>query len=511
MRNRKSIKRLGWVYAVFMATGIAMCVWLIRLSNAVGGVNSEQVRLAEETKQEKEMAAMTEESVMGDIYDKNGKLIVSEESDGKLWYRHDEAYSNVIGFTGLSNTRSGHLLMGKFATDLFYADGGTNRGRNLTLTLDADVQEFAYDLINSGGGDLGSIVVLNAKTGAVIAMAYNPSFSIQEIQNGTLTLDAVSESSTMFSPLQNPTRPGSIFKIVTSIGITEQNLENMVIDDEGSGTWKQDGVEISNFGGYAYGALTYKTALIKSSNIYFGRMAYEQIKWDQFEEFVCDRCKVGETLGLDFGTVLSQYDYLADEDEAGPNTAEGRYDTNQELAKAAYGYADIKLTSLQAAMITQGIANDGIMCTPYMVESICKTEGYEISDGIYRYTLGEVVESINNNTYGKGETTKITSPEASDKITDAMQGVYESVKSNSSLEGVEEGGIVIDGVKYSVALKTGTADISTDMPQYNNTWMVSFSPAEDPQYVVVVNRYGVTGKVGANLFDDVVKMYQVLF
>ncbi len=506
MKSRKSAKRLEYVYGLFAAMAVGFCVHLVPLTNSLHSANPEAADRAvmEEKREQEEL--LTKNIVMGDVYDTHGNpLVFINEADGSVQYRHDKAYSNTIGFY-LSN-KNKHLLLANFQRDLFHSNGSTNKGRNLFLTLDAEVQEAAYNLIHTGIQEKASITVLDAKTGAVIAMANNPSFSMQEVmeiaaRDGNWKEEVLGGKTSLLSPLTAPTRPGSIYKIVTSIGILENNMEHTVIDDNGKGVYEMDGFTIQNSGKAAYGALTFHKALVKSSNIYFGRMAYEHLGWETFRE-ISKRCKVGTVQIFDFGEVHSTYSSELDPlDESRPNV---------KLARGGYGYADLQLTTLHAAMITQGIANDGIMCSPYMLQSIHETDGYEVEEGIYKYRVGDEVESVSNYSYTKDEKTTITTPENADKITAAMLDVYESRQASSSVEGVESGGIVVNGEKYSVAMKTGTADLDTEKKDFNNIWMVSFAPANNPQYVVVVNRYGVTGGFGSHLFDDVMKMYQVLF
>ncbi len=517
-KNRKTTKRLGIMYALFMTIGVAFGIRLFVLGNVFEGVDKEVEQIAQREEEAEEKSVVAKATVMGNIYDRNRKLLVTTSlSDGSLQYKHDTAYTNTIGF--FIRKKGSMLLMENYEPDLFYTKGDTNKGRNLMLTLDATVQEYAHQLIQMGSQEKGSITVLDAKTGAVIAMASNPSVSIQEIQNycsgdvevGTWR-DFVLNADKYAEPLTSPTVPGSIFKIVTSIGILENGLENETVLDEGvwekaeernaDGTIKKGYVKIENSKKARYGNISFERGFIKSSNIYFGRMAYEKLGWNVLSDIV-KRCKVGEMLKFDFGLVESVYSSeLEPFDQSYPN---------EDLARAAFGYGSVRLTSLQAAMITQGIANDGVMCSPYMVDSIYETAGYEIADGEYYYELGDEVASISGAPYKRGEKTQITNAEVANKITDAMLGVYEDKWASSSVEGVTSGGIVVNGVKYPVAIKTGTADIDTSMEDYNNTWMVSFAPADDPQYVVVVNRFGIDSGYGAHLFDDVMKMYSVLF
>ena len=65
--------------------------------------------------------------------------------------------------------------------------------------------------------------------------------------------------------------------------------------------------------------------------------------------------------------------------------------------------------------------------------------------------------------------------------------------------------------RYQIALKTGTAETG-DQNNSNNLWVVSFAPAEDPQYVVVVNHAGAArNRHGYELVSAVADIYDYLF
>lgn len=97
----------------------------------------------------------------------------------------------------------------------------------------------------NGAGDEGSIVVLEAKTGRVLTWAYTPSFDVTELltayaaaNHNTTTWENIVEN-TLHSetyPMLHPRMPGSVFKILTSIGIIEKGescLSETVYDGTG--------------------------------------------------------------------------------------------------------------------------------------------------------------------------------------------------------------------------------------------------------------------------------------
>lgn len=505
MKHKKSLERLERVFACFMALGTLLCIFLLPISN-IAGANEKLKEQAAKQRERDEKAAAMERTVMGDVYDRSGIPIITVSGKDEVpEYRDDSAYSVTVGFR--ESEIGSHLLLKNFEQDLLHTDG-TNKGRSLTLTLDARLQEYAYQLITKGEGERGSITVLDAKTGEVLAMAFYPSFSISQMrirceedgyQTPWSSLIFGDHAEALSNPLCAPSRPGSVYKIVTGIGILEEGLDSIVIDDGGTGVYEDERIKISNSNNQAYGPLDFMGGFANSSNIYFGRMTYEYLGWKTFRE-ISERCLVGIWQSYDFGDMQSTFDSEAEPyDETEPN---------EMLAKSGFGYGNLQLTGLHVAMLAQGIANEGIMCSPHMVQSVNKTEGIRTGENQYDYQKGEETESESYSRMPETETV-ITNNRVADKIKEAMKAAYRNVEYSRGTEETTEEGLVLNGTLYPIALKTGTADL--DEEGNHNIWMVSFAPADDPKYVIAVNRYHVYQKYGADLFGDTISMYKMLF
>lgn len=97
------------------------------------------------------------------------------------------------------------------------------------------------------------------------------------------------------------------------------------------------------------------------------------------------------------------------------------------------------------------------------------------------------------------------SPETSAIIRDAMTDKGDAMKRASGLD------LVVNGESISVGCKTGTGQIdnvSGGYSGYNNIWLTACVPADDPQYIIVLNKYGVDGNgegsYGAAMFEDLI-------
>ena len=108
------------------------------------------------------------------------------------------------------------------------------------------------------------------------------------------------------------------------------------------------------------------------------------------------------------------------------------------------------------AMITQSIANDGEMLKPYLFKSVVNGKG---------------------KTTQEGKTEKLVKTMDVDTAEEIKEVMKEAGESYGLSEVGEQG--------YSIAAKTGTAERGDGT---NNAWLVTFAPADDPQYIIVSNR-----------------------
>ncbi len=336
------------------------------------------------------------------------------------------------------------------------SDSDNKKGADVTLTLDASLQEKAYDLISDFDG---SAVVLDVETGEILALASSNGFDANGLEE---QWEKINETEGAFLPnaYKNPVAPGSIFKIVTSKEIIEAGIDEETVIDEGSLTI--GGQTIRNYDGAAYGEISYEEGLVHSSNVYFMDRALKL--GASTMQKTADSFLLGQEIPLDFATIKSTFDL-------------GDYSENL-LASTAFGQGNTLVTPLHMAMITQSIANDGKMMKPYLFQKAVNGKGKTILEG-KKEVLTETMEK---------STAK--------KIRKAMTAAGEYYE----LSTVGEEG-------YQIAAKTGTAQRGNGT---NNAWIVTFAPADDPKYVIVVNKLK-TGDIGKTLAPIAEELYEQLF
>lgn len=329
------------------------------------------------------------------------------------------------------------------------------KGADVSLTLDSRLQKEAYDLISDF---TGSVVVLDAKTGEILTLASSPSFNANALEEDW---EEINKQEGVFysNAYQNPVVPGSVFKLVTSKAILEAGIDDDEIEDNGK--LVINGQTIRNYNGTAHGTISFEEGFVKSSNVYFMDRAMKlggQALQDAADSFL-----IGQDISLDFATITSTFQL-------------GDYEDNV-IASTAFGQGETLITPLHMAMIAQSIANDGEMLKPYLIQSVVNGKGKTVQEGKSQVLVKTMEKDI------------------AKRLREVMTEAGDSY----GLEHV--------GDDYEIAAKTGTAERGDG---YNNAWLVTFAPAEDPQYVIVVNRLK-TKDIGKTLAPIAESLYEVLF
>jgi peptidoglycan glycosyltransferase len=326
------------------------------------------------------------------------------------------------------------------------------KGGNVQLTIDPAAQTAAYDGLRAlGDGVKGAVVALEPSTGKILAMVSNPTYDPNTLAShdfgsvGTLASQLEDDPST---PLINRAigttlPPGSTFKLVTAAAAIESGQYDAQSTVPGGFQFQlpQSTTKIGNEGGGNCGGnrITLTEALAVSCNVTFLTLANE--------------------LGVDAMTEQAEafgWNSTALEDLPGQATSlyPGDMDAPQ-TAMSGMGQASVTSTPLQMAMVAAGIANDGTVMRPYLVDEV-RAPNLDVLDKTEGSSLSQAVSSS-----------------TADELTDMMV---------ATVEGGTATNAAIPGVK--VAGKTGTAQSTPSRPPY--AWFVSFAPADDPQVAVAV-------------------------
>lgn len=328
------------------------------------------------------------------------------------------------------------------------------KGGSVELTIDPNAQTTAAAALAAlPSGTKGSVVALDPQTGEVLAMVSQPSYDPNALASHDFP--AVSQAWTALNddptqPLLNRSTqeilpPGSTFKLVTASAALEQLNLNPGSVVQGGSELSFPGIEytLPNAGGGNCGGdqITLEQALNVSCNVSFGSLA-TQVGQGALEE---QAAKFG------FGDKLIEG--LAS--NASRFTTDGTELELPQLAQSGIGQFEVAATPLQMAMVAAGIANDGVVMKPHLVQTV-------------RDPSLRVLDEAEGEEYS----TALSTEHAQMMQQMMISTVEDGTASSARIPGQTVGG------------KTGTAQRGGDLP--NLAWFASFAGSGDQQVAVAV-------------------------
>lgn len=313
-------------------------------------------------------AALAEDSVQrGSIFDRKGEVLALSPAAGERRYPYGRIMASVTGYlddtigsTGIEAYKgaelSGHSrLLGRLGplAQLF----SSGRGDDVYLTLDAALQETAYEAL---GDRRGAVVMLDATSGAVLVLASRPSFDPSDIQAKWDSLRQDEESPLLNRALQGLYPPGSTIKPLILDAALENGVTNSKEIFDCTGALEVGDSVIHESHGAVHGRLDVEHALIESCNTTFGSLALRlggKKLADAFRRFGFEETAQGE---------------LAEAAAHLPDFASiGQGDT----AQIGIGQSTLLVTPLHMALLAAAFANDGIVMKPYMIDRVVTPSG----------------------------------------------------------------------------------------------------------------------------------------
>jgi peptidoglycan glycosyltransferase len=405
-------------------------------------------------------------------------------------YPQNDLAPQVIGYstggvtTGLEQTLDDYLtgavtnLSNTLQQTLDKLGGRTVRGNNVILTLRPAVQRLALDQL---AGRCGAVVALDAKTGAIYAMASSPTYNANLIeQNGFGKILKIKGSCGDSSALLNNATaglypPGSTFKMVTAAAALDSGAYTPTSRFNDPGYCIEYGQHVSNAGNpdqtgpEAFGNVTLAQGFEHSINSVF--------------------CNVGMHIGgeeiLKYAKRFGFYSLPPLETPPDESRESGLYkndklwfpkDNSQiDSGRLAFGQSNLLATPLQMAMVGETIANGGQEAEPYLVDRIVAPDGSLVTKTT-PHILGRPIKA------------------------------HTAAELNQMMRLVVEGGTAASvgfPSNLDVAGKTGTAE--TGIPGVYDAWFVCFAPASKPRYVVAVQVEKQPNGFGASVSAPIAK------
>ena len=340
----------------------------------------------------------------------------------------------------MNETLTGHADYSNWHSALYSLAGVQVTGSTVSLTMNSQIQKAAEAALD---GFTGSIVVINPKTGAVLAKASAPTYSNDQLSD----IMGGSGSQMLDRSTQALYTPGSTFKAVTLSAALDSGSATLDDSVEAPATIEIGGAEITNYRNNDYGTLSLKDALAVSSNTAFAQLG-TKLGADKLVSYA-NAFGFGRELGIDFSCRASLM----------PKPSEM---TEWETAWAACGQpvgqhespAGPQVTVMQNAVIAGAIANGGVAMNPYVVDHVLSAEGTTVSTTSPK-SLGQAV-----------------SADAAARTKEAMLACVES---GSGMRAQVSG--------TRVAGKTGTAEVEDGNV---NSLFIGFAPYDNPTLAISV-------------------------
>lgn len=411
---------------------------------------------------------------------------------GKIYAPATGYYSFIYGTSGIELAENG-ILSGD-SSDLFTTKlaniltGRDPRGGSVQLTLNKAAQVAAYNAMKSSNGSFkrGAVVALDPTTGAILALVSTPSFDPNKLASHNA--DEISKawkayqsdkSQPMLDRALNQNYPaGSIFKVIDSAAALKLGVKSTDRIPAPNSFWPLQPKRtspcpaslsapcIENFGGEQCDngrTATLAFALAKSCNTAFAGLAVNRIGATALKQqghaFGFDSAQLHVPLSVARSTVGS--DSVLSDPAA--------------LAQTSFGQRDVRITPIQAAMLSAAVANNGTLMQPYLVKS-------ELRPNLSVLKTTE-----------PAQLSQVIDPDLDQELVKMMEGVVTSPEGTGGPANITDLGpsVVVGG-------KTGTADVGITSASKiaPDAWFTGFALVKgDPKIAVAViqENAGVAG------------------
>ena len=378
------------------------------------------------------------------------------DTDGKGLIGIESEYNSYL--SGIPGVKIGEL--DKNSNDLPYSETSFTapvNGKDVTLTIDETIQSFAEKAAEQAYTDnkakAASVLVMDPKTGEVLAMANKPDFDPNKPYEGYEGFDGETETDKIQKMWRNRLvsdsfEPGSIFKVITAIAALEENVINdnstfycggsVQIGDRTINCWEAGG----------HGAQTFPEIVQNSCNIGFIKVG-EMLGKEKLYEYI-KKFGFGKITGID----------LQGETEGIVKTPENTSPTD--LATISFGHTNT-VNSVQYMAAFNAVANGGTWIQPHLMKEVT----HDDDNGVK--VVDKTFEANKKN---------VASEEKTADLRSALERVVTSGSGTATF---------IDG--YHIGGKTGTAQKMENGRYIEGKYISSFvgmAPVDDPKVTVMI-------------------------
>lgn len=434
----------------------------------------------------------------GDILDCNGAVLASTNSAGERVYSNDEmlrlATSHVVG-DNYSQTYGAETFFARYLLGFdqsmldrltLVLSGEPQAGSDIRLSIDSKLCKYIYELME---GRNGAVVVMNYKTGELLASVSSPAFD-PALVSQYLAGEIEFKEDAMFNRVtMGRYTPGSTFKLVTLTAalrnlpdvenrsfncsgplVYELNsrrlLENVYVEPE-TPTLSDKYLLLKDFENRYHETLTLKQAFASSCNVTFAKLSMEIGASKLFS--------AANSLGFNKEFLFSDMVVYKSSFE------KSTYD--YDLAWSGVGQYTDQVTPLHMCMLSAAIANNGIMMEPKLLNSVISLDG-------------ATEKSFEANAYS----TPFKTAEA-DVLREYM---FAAVQSGTGTKAKIQG--------YKIGGKTGSAETSQDKSIATHAWFTGFvyDDAHPLAICVLLENSGNGGSVAAPAASSILEKAMAL-
>jgi cell division protein FtsI/penicillin-binding protein 2 len=318
-------------------------------------------------------------------------------------------------------------------------------GASLVLTINRDIQGMVEQVLNKSvekyGAASGTIIVLNPKTGEILAMASTPQMNLNEYWKSS----ELFPQGYMFDRAIGATyEPGSVFKILTMAAALDAGAVTPTTPFLDTGYIEVGGVGIYNWDRSAWGPQDMTGCMQNSLNVCLAWVA-TQLGNEKFYQYL-QAFGIGRPTNID----LSGEQYWPLSVPGDPQW----YPVN--LGTNAFGQG-VAVTPIQMATAISAVANGGRMMAPHVVAAIIQNgQQYNISPQVIASPISEK-----------------TAKDLTEMLSNSLEG--------------ESSAALVEG--YRIAGKTGTAEIPINgryTMDVTNTSFAGWGPSDDPKFLIYV-------------------------
>ncbi len=362
-------------------------------------------------------------------------------------------------------------------------------GHTVQLTIDSEFQKAVDQALaknvewikntyaDSKQANAGAVVVIDVKTGGVLAASNYPSFD-QNLYAAQYNEYSADENMPLFNrALQGLYTPGSTYKPSVAVAGLDTGLlnRNSTVNCTRVYTYYKDYRPRCAQHGHGNGPIDVVNAIKWSCNIFFYDVG-RRLTSDVYDAYAY-KLGLGQRTGVEVSEALG---HLTTKNDS-------NYTESLDI-QAAIGQGNTAVTPIQLATYAATLANRGTRYRTHFVKAILDSNTGE--------TLEETQPEVMDVVEDKGETF--------DLVREGMKGVAQTIPA-------------LAGYPYTIACKTGSPQrsegyyVGSTYKHYTNAAMIAYGPAEDPEIAIgVVVEYGGAGARTGQLVADIFNAYYAM-